>query len=314
MKKIVSVSLGSSKRNHTVTVELLGEQFEISRIGTDGDFQKAMETLRRLDGKVNAIGLGGIDVYLYAGNKRYAIKDGMRLLKTVKQTPVVDGSGLKNTLEREAINYLAAEGYLKPGDRVLMTSALDRFGMAQALVALGCDVTFGDLMFAVGVPYPIKSISRLENLANKLLPIFIKLPFKVLYPTGSKQERNSNARKYEKYYQQAKVIAGDFHFIKKYLPQKLNGQIIITNTTTADDVKLLAARGMGTLITTTPVFNGRSFGTNVMEAVLLAILGKRWEEVTPEDYLGLLKKLEFKPQIIPLNPLQSSYNAEIKAN
>lgn len=302
MKKVVSVSLGSSRRNHKVTVELLGEQFELSRIGTDGDFKQAMEKIHQLDGNVNAIGLGGIDIYVFAGNKRYAIKDGLRLMQCVQTTPVVDGSGLKNTLERETINYLIEKKYLKPGTKVLMTSAVDRFGMAQSLSDAGCDMTFGDLVFGLGIPYTINTLSRLESIAKILLPVITRLPFRMLYPTGKKQEKQdvAKANRYTRYYHNAEVIAGDFHFIKKYLPQKLNGQMIITNTTTLTDVQLLKERGAGTLVTTTPEFNGRSFGTNVMEAMLVAMLEKPWDDITTQEYSALLKKLDFQPRVVTL--------------
>src|ERR1700737_5029886 len=105
MKTVVSVSLGSSSRDHQADVELLGERFDISRVGTDGSIDRAIAKLKELDGTVDAIGLGGIDVYLYAGKDRYALRDGVRLLEAVKITPVVDGSGLKNTLERNAIAF-----------------------------------------------------------------------------------------------------------------------------------------------------------------------------------------------------------------
>ncbi|MDQ6780957.1 MAG: quinate 5-dehydrogenase, partial [Candidatus Eremiobacteraeota bacterium] len=135
MKHIVSVSLGSSTRDHRVVVHWLGEDLDIQRIGFDGSLDKAIAKLHELDGHVDAIGLGGIDVYLYAGTKRYALRDGLRMLDAVKRTPVVDGSGLKNTLERETIEYLQREGIIDfHGLPVLMVSALDRFGMAQALV------------------------------------------------------------------------------------------------------------------------------------------------------------------------------------
>ncbi|WP_031513031.1 hypothetical protein [Desulfofalx alkaliphila] len=299
MKKVVSVSLGSSKRNHTATVELMGEKFELSRVGTDGDFKKAVQILQRLDGNVDAIGLGGIDIYLFAGKRRYAIPDGLKLMQTVKKTPVVDGSGLKNTLERETTNYLIKEGHLKPGTKVLMVSAVDRFGMAEALVENGCQTTFGDLIFSIGIPCAIGSLKKLERVANLLLPLVIKLPFDFLYPTGKKQdEKTKGVSKYAKYYHRAEVIAGDFHFIKKYLPPKLSGQMIITNTTTKEDLDLLAERGASMLVTTTPEFNGRSFGTNVVEAMLVAMLGKKWEDITPEEYTQLLRKLDFKPRIV----------------
>lgn len=303
MKRVVSVSLGSSRRNHRVQVELAGESFEISRQGTDGDFKKAISLIKELDGKVDAIGLGGIDVYIYAGAKRYAFADGLKLMRAAKTTPVVDGSGLKNTLERETVRYLLREtNLIKPDTRVLMVSAVDRFGMAEAFSEAGCDMTFGDLIFAAGIPYPIKSVQKLESLGRKLLPVICRLPFSMLYPTGKKQDKQneSRAKKFASYYYDADIIAGDFHYIKKYFPPRLDGKVIVTNTTTRDDVRFLKDRGVSTLITTTPVLNGRSFGTNVMEGVLVALAGKPWEEITAGEYKELLNKLDFKPQIIML--------------
>ena len=98
MKRVVSVSLGSKKRDHQCEVELLGERVEISRRGTDGDLKAAVALLRELDGKVDAFGMGGIDRYLFAGKRRYEIRDAMRLVEAARVTPIVDGSGLKNTL------------------------------------------------------------------------------------------------------------------------------------------------------------------------------------------------------------------------
>ncbi|HBC91988.1 MAG TPA: quinate 5-dehydrogenase, partial [Pelotomaculum sp.] len=279
MKHVVSVSLGSSRRDHKVVTELLGESFEIARVGTDGDFNRALELLQELDGKVDAIGLGGIDVYLFVKEKRYAVQDGLRLMEAVKTTPVVDGSGLKNTLEREVVRILAGEtGLLKKGTRVLMVSSVDRFGMAEAMTEIGCDMTFGDLIFAAGIPYPIHTMHELEEIANRLLPEFTKMPFHMLYPTGKKQDTQDDAKveKFAGYYLDAEVIAGDFHLIRRFMPAGLKGQTILTNTTTRDDIDFLKSKGAGALVTTTPEYGGRSFGTNVMEAALLAVLGKPW--------------------------------------
>lgn len=303
VKKVVSVSLGSSRRDHSVEVELLGQKFLVSRIGTDGDLARAEELLRQLDGQVDAIGLGGIDVYLYAGAKRYEVRDGLRLMQAVTKTPVVDGSGLKNTLERETVYYLQQHtDYLQPGTPVLMVSAVDRFGMAEALYAAGCDVTFADLIFAAGIDYPIKTLTELEEIAAKTLAELVKLPFHMLYPTGKKQESQDEAKiaKFGHYFHNHRVIAGDFHFIRRYLPSGLNGQVVITNTTTCDDIEFLRACGVGTLVTTTPQFGGRSFGTNVLEAIFVVLLNKPWTEIKPGEYLQLIKELNIKPQIIPL--------------
>ena len=94
------------------------------------------------------------------------------------------------------------------------------------------------------------------------------------------------------------------------MPQELPGKVIITNTVTKDDLELLRERGVKILVTTTPEMQGRSFGTNVLEGVLITLLGKRADKVTPEDYSGLLDELQLKPRIVYLqDELQFSGSA-----
>lgn len=306
MKKIVSVSLGSSTRDHRATVSLMGEEFDVSREGTDGKLDAAIARVRALDGHVDAIGLGGIDVYLYAGSHRYALRDGLRLLEAATVTPVVDGSGLKNTLEREAVRFAREDlGIELRGREVLMVSALDRFGMAQALVDAGANVLFGDFIFALDKDLPVRDLREFEAMAEKYLPDACKLPFQFFYPTGKKQDKPPEP-KYPHYYEQADVIAGDFHFMRQFMPARLDGKIVLTNTVTERDVEDLKARGVATLITTTPDFGGRSFGTNVIEAALVALLGKKWSDVTADDYRRVLAELALKPRALRLNSSPAS--------
>jgi hypothetical protein len=301
MKRVVSVSLGSSSRDHRAKVTFMGEEFDISRIGTDGKLDAAIAMVRELDGKVDAIGLGGIDVYLYAGRHRYALRDGLRLLEAVKITPIVDGSGLKNTLEREAVRFMREELSIDlRGTPVLMVSALDRFGMAQAFVDAGAEVIFGDFIFALDKDMPVRDLREFERLAEKYLPDACKLPFQFFYPTGKKQEKPPEP-KYPQYYEEAEIIAGDFHFMRQFMPERLDGKIVLTNTVTQTNVEELAARGIKTLVTTTPEIAGRSFGTNVLEAALLALLGKAWSDVVPGDYERLLRELRLKPRVVQLS-------------
>ncbi len=301
MKRIVSVSLGSSARDHRATVNLLGEDFDISREGVDGKLDAAIAKVAELDGKVDAIGLGGIDVYLYAGKHRFALRDGLRLLNAAKVTPVVDGSGLKNTLEREAIRYMQEELKIDlRGKKVLMVSALDRFGMAQALVDAGADVLFGDFIFALDKDIAVRDLHTFEEMAEKYLPDACKLPFQFFYPTGKKQDKPPTP-KYPQYYAEADIIAGDFHFMRAFMPDRLQGKIILTNTVTQANLDELKERGVKMLITTTPDFGGRSFGTNVVEAALIALLGKKWEDVEAADYERVLHELHLRPRVITFN-------------
>ncbi len=298
MKRIVSVSIGSSKRNHVAEVEILGQQFSIERIGTDGSIPKAVEVIRELDGLVEAFGMGGIDLYIWAGQKRYIFREAKQIAAAAQKTPIVDGSGLKNTLERKAIEYVNA---MSPGTfrekNVLMTSAMDRFGMADALGQTGCRIMFGDLIFALGVPIPLYSLSALNRIARVIAPIIVQMPFRWVYPTGAKQDEQEATTKMDRFYSWADVVAGDFHMIRKYLPSDLKGKTIITNTVTQNDVDLLRSRGVSRLVTTTPNLQGRSFGTNVMEALVVALLDKPAGQISSSDYLDILEQVNFVPRV-----------------
>ncbi|MEW6281393.1 MAG: quinate 5-dehydrogenase, partial [Candidatus Eremiobacterota bacterium] len=284
-RTVVSVSLGSSDRDHEVEVNLLGQPFTLRRMGTDGDLRRARSLLQELDGQVDAIGLGGLDVYLCTRSKRYALRDGLRLLEAVKRTPVVDGSGLKDTLERETVRFLVQDGRVPlTGRKVLMVCAMDRFGMAQALVEAGARVVFGDLIFALSVDKPLLSLDELEDYADRLLPEIARLPISMVYPVGKKQAEIRPDTLTAPYYAEAEVLAGDFHFIRRRMPERLDGKTVLTNTTTRADLEELSRRGVRWLVTTTPEFQGRTFGTNVLEAALLILSGKPPTEVGPQDY------------------------------
>jgi hypothetical protein len=297
MKRIVSVSLGSSKRDHAFETEFLGEQFRIERIGTNGDWDKAIQLIKDLDGKIDAFGMGGIDLYVQLGGKRYVIRDAKKLMAAAKKTPMVDGSGLKNTLERKCIMDVQKDRiYNLTGKNVLMVCGIDRFGMAEAFEEVGANLTVGDLIYTIGIPIPLHSLRSLRLVGSIVAPFVVNLPFDMLYPTGEKQ--NDIIPKHSKYYYNADVIAGDFLYIRRYLPDKLSNKVIITNTTTRDDLVLLKERGVAKVITTTPDMGGRSFGTNVIEALMVSILGKPIDQIKPDDYYGMLKELNMKPGVI----------------
>ena len=295
MKRAVSISIGSSKRNKAVEVELLGEKVLIERIGTDGSMEQAAQMYRELDGKVDAFGVGGTDLGLTVDNRWYPLHSVKPMVRFVKQTPLVDGSGLKNTLERRVVQFMEGkiDGCIKD-KKVLMTTGVDRWGMSVSFEQAGYEMVLGDLMFALGIGLPVRSLAGLKRVAAIMIPIAGRLPFEWVYPTGEKQEKR--IPKWEQYYQWANVIAGDCHYIKRHMPDHLDGKVIVTNTTTPEDVALFRQVGIKYLVTTTPVLQGRSFGTNMMEAALVAVSGKG-RKLTYAEYDELIERLGMQPQV-----------------
>lgn len=301
MKRAVSISIGSSKRNKAVKLNLLGEEVGIERIGTDGDMEAAALKFKELDGTVDAFGLGGGDLGVRVDGKWYALHSVTPMVRFVKKTPLVDGEGLKNTLENRAPAFLDRKigDYLNVhGRKVLMTMGVDRWGLSRAFADAGYETIFGDFMFGLDLPIPIHRINSVKVLASILMPIAGRLPFAWVYPTGEKQEKRTP--KWGNYYAWATIIAGDCHYIKRFMPDDLTGKVIVTNTTTPEDVEAFRKAGVKYLVTTTPVLEGRSFGTNMMEAALVAVSGKgrplTWPELTE-----LIDKLGFEPQVQELN-------------
>jgi hypothetical protein len=84
------------------------------------------------------------------------------------------------------------------------------------------------------------------------------------------------------------------------MPDDMQGKVVVTNTTTQEDTELFRRCGVKYLITTTPVLEGRSFGTNMMESALIAISGKGRVLTTPE-YEEMLSRLNFEPSLQTLN-------------
>lgn len=301
MQHVLSVSLGTPKGDFDVDREFLGKPFRVQRIGTNSDVRRFVRLLDEHDGSVSCFGFGGGDIWVVAGNRRYRWRRESRMASHARRSPIVDGSGLKNTIERQTIRTLAREGILDfRNANSLVVSAVDRFGIAEAVAAEGGAFIFGDLIFALGLNVPLRSMKALDRLARTVLPALTLCPQSWVYPTGKKQEEISI--RCPQVYEWANIICGDFKYIRRHLIDNLRGKAIVTNTTTPEDVDLLRSRGLNTLVTTTMdiTLEGRSPGTNVLEAVIVSLAGKRPEELKEADYLRLLDELGWRPRVLHL--------------
>ena len=151
-------------------------------------------------------------------------------------------------------------------------------------------------MVALGVPIPVYGIPAFKRLARIMLPIVSYFPMSMLFYGSGGAEHEP---KYVKYFEGSDLIAGDFLFMRKYMPERMDGKTVVTNTTTEENIELFKERGVKTVITTTPRYEGRSFGTNMMEAALTAYIGKG-RKLTDEELSGLIDELELRPTVIPL--------------
>ena len=294
MKHAISISLGSSKRDKSVKVNLNGQEILVERIGTDGNIEKARQMYLDLDGKVDAFGVGGVDLYLRLDDREYPLHAALKLVSGVKQTPLCDGRGLKHTLERRVFQLIKSQLGDVRFKQAFVPVAADRAGLAEAVAEVAERTVFGDLMVALGVPIPIYGIPAFKRVARVMLPIVSHFPMSMIFYGSDGAEHEP---KYTKYFAESDLIAGDFLFMRKYMPTDLSGKTIVTNTTTEDNIALLKERGVKRIITTTPRFDGRSFGTNMNEAMLTAYAGRR-RRLSDDELNGLIDELGIRPTLI----------------
>jgi hypothetical protein len=295
MKRAISISLGSSKRNKQVTVKFKDEEILVERVGTDGDIAKARQMYLDLDGKVDAFGVGGVDLYLRLDDREYPLHAPLKMVAGVTKTPLCDGRGLKHTLERRVFELAApALGGMPRFKQGFVPVAVDRQGLATAVADVCDKAVFGDLMVALGVPIPIYGIPAFKRVARIMLPIVSYFPMSMIFYGSDGAEKEP---KYVKYFESSDLIAGDFLFMRKYMPARLEGKTVVTNTTTEDNIELLRSRGVKSVITTTPRYEGRSFGTNMLEAALTAYAGKG-RRLTDEELEGVIEEVGVRPGVV----------------
>ena len=224
------------------------------------------------------------------------LRAALKLVEGVTQTPLCDGRGLKHTLERRVFELAKP----KLGDvrfqQAFVPVAVDRQGLAEAVAEVSGKLVVGDLMVALGVPIPIYGIPAFKHVARVMLPFVSYFPMSMLFYGSSGAEHKP---KYTRYFNDSDLIAGDFLFMRKYMPERMDGKTVVTNTTTEENIELLKSRGVSTVITTTPRYEGRSFGTNMMEAALTAYAGKG-RRLSDDELNGLIDELGLRPEVMEL--------------
>jgi predicted amino acid dehydrogenase len=307
MKRIVSISLGASQRDYQFTTTVLGQNVEVRRIGTNGDVARATALVREYDGQVDAIGLGGLTPVFRVGTARYPHREAIGIAAGARRTPVVDGGMLKASLERWAVQKTAeiVRGIFNYR-RIMITSGVDRYQLAQALAQYEGELRFADPLVHIGLSFlpPPRSLRQLEIYAATVLPFLALLPYRYIHPVARGQEGHSPRA--EELFRWADVIAGDFAYIRRFAPRDLRGKVIITDDPSPDEVDDLAARGVATLVTMTPpISDERPFvATDVLEAIVTAVQ-ESGTQPGEAEVIDFIDAAGWGPTVQHLNPNQT---------
>lgn len=296
MKKVVSVTLGSSKQDHEFQTEFLGQQFTVRRMGADQDTGKAWELMRRQQATADAIGLGEISDHYQVGVRTVVNKETQRLTNVVTRVPVTTGATLRRLLQVRAVRHVQKElGHYFNNNLVLFLSGMRNYDMAVAMSDYTKNLSFADALFQTGAPTMLGSLEQLELYAKGSKYMLSGKPGQMLEASLSGIKNRMVAEVVAK----SHVIVGTFAEIKAVgNATNLDGKTLITSAVDDERLAFFAKCKVNLVIDVSPKLFQEVVGINTLEAMILAALEKPQEEVSDDDFEEILDELHIKPRLL----------------
>jgi len=296
MKKVVTVTLGSSKQDFEFKTDFLGQSFSVRRLGADQDTGKAWELMRRHQATADAIGLGEISDHYNVGLRTVTNKETKRLTNVVTRVPVTTGATLRRLLQVRAIHYVQKElGHYFNNNLVLFLSGMRNYDMALAMSDYSKNLSFADALFQTGAPAMLGSLEQLELYAKGSDFILGGKPGEMLESSLSEFKIKRAASAVGK----SHVVVGTFAEIKAVgNATNLEGKTLITSAVDDERMAFFTKCKVNLVVDVSPKLFEKVVGINTIEAMILAALEKSPEEVSDDDFDEILDELKIVPRLL----------------
>jgi len=296
MKKVVTVTLGSSKQDFEFETDFLGQRFSVKRMGADDNTGKAWELMRRQQASADAIGLGEVGDHYQVGLSRVVNKATRRLLNVVTRVPATTGATLRRLLQVRAVRHVQqALGHHFNNNRVLFFSGMRNYDMAVALSDYTPNLAFADALFQTGAPAMLTSLPQLELFAKGADLMLSGRPGLLLESALGALKRNRVAAAMA----DAHVIVGTFAELKAVgRPSNLAGKTVITSAVDDERLAFFKACKVNLVIDVSPKLFERVVSIATLEAMILAALDKPQEEISDDDFIEILDELKIAPRLL----------------
>jgi predicted amino acid dehydrogenase len=299
MKNIVSISLGASADDYDFTTRFRHQSFRVRRFGTDHDVRRALYLLARWQGECDAIGLGMVADHQVVGTRRILDPTTAELEAAVSEVPVTTGARLRGFLDEWAIRHIQDHGQHDfTNARVLLLSGLTNYRTAQVLSEYTRNMSFADPLLQLGVPKLLGSIAQLEAYAALTSPVQRRLPNLWLKAPPSVRDAWTR-RVLRRALQKATAIVAPYDGLVLFGPEELGGKVVLTSAIPDEQVKRLGEQGVDVVIDRTPQVLERVVGVNVIEAMIVASLGRQHrDDVLHDEYLEIFGEMKLEPRIL----------------
>jgi predicted amino acid dehydrogenase len=296
MKKVVGVTMGSSKKDFSFETDFLGQRFKVQRLGADRDNKQAWELLRRQQANADAIGLGEVADHCHVGTTTIVNRETQRLLQVVTRVPVTTGAKLRRLLQVRAVRHVQKElGHYFNNNLVLFLSGMRNYEIAVALSDYTKNLSFADPVFQAGSPVLLSSLTQLELYAKGNEVMSGRRPWRMLEKSlaGLKNMRVANA------VGKSHVIVGNYDEIRAVGSLgNLEGKTLITSAVDDEQFNFYKQCKVNLVIDISPKLFDRVVGISLLEAMILAKLDRSADELADEEFEEIIDELDLKPRLL----------------
>ena len=301
---VVDISLGSSARDHDVTVDFLDRPYRLLRMGTDGDLGTAESLVRRwsaladavaVDGAYEAVATGSLD-----GDPAAAIG---RLLSAAGGWPVTDGRRLRDVLQEWAVRRVQSEmpGYFTNA-RTMVLGA-DHTRAVGVLREFTDNLHFDDPLLRLRFSHRLGA-KPLFGLAARLSSwplrqVGIAVRDQVLLPADL-----ANLSWLRRHAENSDVVVAAYQELVAFGFEDLHGKAVISSAVTDDQLADLAARDVDLVLDSTPQPFDVTVDAATLEAMMRAAVrapGGEPERLNDDDLLEMIEAAGLEPRLLQPN-------------
>ena len=308
MKHIVIIHAGEGDELCRIT--LRDQSVAVRRTGFGADLTRARDLIIAADGQVDAIALEGLPTRLHLGDSARSYRPGQQLAAAARQTPVVDGAGIRPILERWAVSLSEqAQPGLFAQKRILMVPGLNHDGLRKGLERYAARVRYADLPIYLGLP-ALPGVESRRALALSAGPLLDRLNLSEL-----KQLQGSTSVNHQRtaaLFRWADILAGDLELIRAWAPAKLRHKTVVVDSVLQADLDDLRERGVSHVVALYDTLVAEPcpwrWSAATIEALLAALRPHPEQPLSMDSYLDLLAHLDWTPRIHALQPEEVGLN------
>lgn len=295
MKEIIIISFGFANENFDETVHLLGSDFRVKRLGVDFNFELALELVKKYRNQCDIFSFSGFPIDVKINRKIHTHNQVLRLREAAGDTPIADGSNLKNlALPMFLKNLSKSEPESFKNKSIAFYSGITQWDYLPAYAEISENLIFADPFMAAKIPKLLFGMEGIKSFLEKSLPVLKHINLEGL------KERDFNSK------------IAHFPTMKRFF----DSDVFVVNETQMDYIKLHDLSGKTVIIdqlddfsrdkltranaekvySCFPDFIGLPhLGFTGLEAILLAHTGK--SHLDQEDLLDIITKYDLKPEI-----------------